>query len=134
MGLALEREDMDASFPQAVGAPAPIRHRGGGAAVRLRAREIATMGQAEQGRRRIRRDGAQAPRRARTPRVRRSYTLSAEADERLRTHALGLGVEPAELVERYCLTLRRFVLTDRGGGESQAGEGMGNGPAQAEAR
>lgn len=63
--------------------------------------------------------------------VKATIHLSVDASQRLSVHAAMLGLDRSELVESLIVShLRRFVVSDRGGGESgNAGteEGMNAG-------
>jgi hypothetical protein len=57
-----------------------------------------------------------------TSKVKSTIHLSAEASQRLSVHAAMTGMDRSELVESLIVQhLRRFVVSDRGGGESGNG-------------
>jgi hypothetical protein len=128
MAPALEREDMDTSFPQGGCEPGPMI----GLGEMGRSEDLVMAGDGERWHRRPRRDAAHPPGRPSARKVKRTIVLTREASRRLDVHAVGMGLDVSavveQLVEAHC---RRFVLTDRGGGEAPpAGEGIG----QAESR
>lgn len=64
------------------------------------------------------RPAAKAANRRATVKVKATIHLSVEASQRLTVHAAMLGMDRSELVESLINQhLRRFVVSDRGGGE-----------------
>ncbi len=65
------------------------------------------------------RAAAKTPARQATTKAKSTIHLSIEASQRLTIHAAMLGMDRSELVESLITKhLRRFVISDRGGGES----------------
>jgi hypothetical protein len=65
------------------------------------------------------RPSAKAVGRPAASKVKATIHLSAEAHQRLSVHAAMTGTDRSELVESLIVQhLRRFVVSDRGGGES----------------
>ena len=79
----------------------------------------------EDAKKRVRRDVAETPKRARKrapeatgagAKVRRGFVLSREASIRLDTHAVGAQRQACEIIEDLIMThLRRYWLSERGG-------------------
>ncbi len=70
------------------------------------------------------RTAVKTPSRQAAMKAKSTIHLSIEASQRLTVHAAMLGMDRSELVESLITKhLRRFVVSDRGGGES-SNEGM----------
>ena len=64
------------------------------------------------------RSASKAASRPTVSKVKATIHLSTEASQRLTVHAAMMGMDRSELVEQLIsLHLRRFVVSDRGGGE-----------------
>jgi hypothetical protein len=65
------------------------------------------------------RSAAKAANRTSAMKVKATVHISVDASQRLTVHAAMLGMDRSELVESLInQNLRRFVVSDRGGGES----------------
>jgi hypothetical protein len=68
------------------------------------------------------RTAAKTPTRPAATKVKSTIHLSVEASQRLDIHATMLGFDRSALVEKLINDhLRRYVVSDRGGGESSSG-------------
>ncbi len=68
------------------------------------------------------RSAVKAANRLTAPKVKATIHLSADASQRLTVHAAMLGMDRSELVESLINQhLRRFVVSDRGGGDGTNG-------------
>jgi hypothetical protein len=74
------------------------------------------------------RSAVKTPARLTVGKVKSTIHLTVEASQRLTVHAAMLGMDRSELVESLVQRhLRRFVVSDRGGGEGRNG-GMEESP------